>query len=71
LLLVASGAVAGLIASLVLTRFLSSLLFETSPTDVLTFAAITVVLIGTALFAAYIPARRAAGIDPQIALRSE
>jgi putative ABC transport system permease protein len=71
LLLVSAGLIAGLMGSLGLTRFLSSLLFETSPTDSLTFLTITAVLLGTALLAAYIPARRAAGIDPQIALRSE
>jgi len=67
--LVVAGLVVGLVASFGLTRFLSSLLFHISPTDPLTVAVISVLLGGVALFACYLPARRATRIDPLSALR--
>ena len=69
--LVLSGLVLGLVVSLGLTRLLASLLFGTSARDPLTFAAVTLLLIVVALLAAYIPARRAAMVDPIVALRYE
>jgi len=55
----------------VLTRVMSSLLYGVSATDVLTFSIPPVVLGLVALLASYFPARRAARVDPTIALRSE
>ncbi|MGA2736599.1 MAG: FtsX-like permease family protein [Bryobacteraceae bacterium] len=70
-LLAAAGLAAGLAASLALTRFLSSLLFEVRTTDLATLAAIAALLIAVALGASYLPARRAASVDPTVALRYE
>jgi ABC-type antimicrobial peptide transport system permease subunit len=67
--LVVAGLVIGLLASFGLTRFLSSLLFNISPTDPLTFALISILLGGVALFACYLPARRATRIDPLSAMK--
>jgi putative ABC transport system permease protein len=61
----------GLIASLTLTRLMKSLLFGVSPTDPLTFALIALLLTTVALLACYIPARRAARVNPLTALRYE
>ncbi|HJX83521.1 MAG TPA: FtsX-like permease family protein, partial [Candidatus Angelobacter sp.] len=65
------GVAIGLAASFILTRFMSSLLFGVNATDALTFTAIPLLLTLVALTASYVPARRAAGIDPMIALRCE
>jgi putative ABC transport system permease protein len=70
-LIVIAGLGAGLLGSLLLTRFLQTLLFDTKPTDPLTFGTLTVVLAGVALLASFIPARRASRIDPLVALRHE
>ena len=61
----------GVIAAIGLTRFLSSLLFEVRAGDVTTFAIVVFSLLAVALLACYIPARRAARVDPLIALRYE
>jgi putative ABC transport system permease protein len=66
-----AGLAAGLAASLVLTRFLASLLFEVRTTDVATLAAIAALLAAVALGASYLPARRAASVDPTVALGYE
>jgi ABC-type lipoprotein release transport system permease subunit len=65
------GTIAGLAGALVLTRYLRSLLFDVSPTDPWTFIAVPAVLFVVALAASYFPARRAAGVDPIMALRYE
>jgi predicted permease len=65
------GIVLGLAASAGLTRLMQSLLFEISPLDPVTYAAAPLLLIGAALLASYVPARRAAAVDPVETLRLE
>jgi putative ABC transport system permease protein len=69
--LVGAGAVLGVAASLVLTRFLASMLFDVTPTDPLIFALVVTLLIVVAAAACWIPARRAMRVDPMVALRYE
>jgi predicted permease len=68
---VLAGIAVGLLGAVAATKFIGSLLFEVKPTDPLTFAAVSVILFGAALTAAYLPARRATRIDPMAALRCE
>jgi putative ABC transport system permease protein len=69
--IVVLGLAVGIAAAIASGRFLSRFLFETSPSDPLTFAAVLLVLVVAALIASFLPARRAASIDPTRALRSE
>jgi putative ABC transport system permease protein len=71
LLLALIGVAVGTGAALALTRILKNLLFGVSATDPATFALIALLLVGVALIASYIPARRAAKIDPLLAIRHE
>ena len=65
------GAAAGLIGTFALSRLLSRLLFGLEPSDPATIAVAVLLLGGAAVTAAYLPARRASGTDPMVALRSE
>jgi ABC-type antimicrobial peptide transport system permease subunit len=65
------GTVIGLAGALALTRLMSTLLFEVTATDPLTYVSVIGLLALVALLACYIPARRAAKVDPLIALRYE
>lgn len=69
--LTAIGLAIGLVSALALARLVSSFLYDISPTDPITFACVLLLLAGVALLASYIPARRAAKIDPMEVLRYE
>ena len=71
LVLTGLGVAIGLGAAAVLARLMKSLLFGVSPLDPVTYVSIPLVLVACAVVASYLPARRAAGVDPVEALRSE
>src|SRR6185503_19439225 len=71
LVLVVIGLVVGVLASLALTKTAASLLYELKPNDPLTIVSATLLLAVVALFAGFLPARRAARVDPMVALRDE
>lgn len=71
LVLAGSGVLIGALGALAVTRVLTKFLFEVTPTDPLTFLAVTAVLLIVALLSAWIPAQRAAGVYPLVALRYE
>jgi predicted permease len=69
--LAAEGTAIGLISAMVLMRLMKSLLFGVSPLDPLTYAAVPMLLVAAAVLASYLPARRAASVDPVEALKAE
>lgn len=71
MLLVLCGVATGTITALFVSQTMSKMLFGVTPTDPVTFASVAAVLVGVALFASYLPARRATRVDPIVALRAE
>ena len=65
------GIVLGVIGAYALTRLITTLLYGVAPADPLTFAGVVAVFLAVAVLASYLPARRAAGVDPIIAMRAE
>ena len=70
-LLALAGVVLGVCGALALTRYLATYLYATSHTDAVTFVGAPLILLATALVAGWLPARRAARVDPMTALRHE
>jgi ABC-type antimicrobial peptide transport system permease subunit len=66
-----AGTLVGIVGALALTRLLTSLLYATSPTDAVTFAAVSLLFLTVAAVACFLPARQATVIDPLVALRQE
>jgi putative ABC transport system permease protein len=71
MLLAVIGIGIGIVGAVAVTRYLTTLLFGVKPIDVITFGGVALVLIAVALIACFLPARRAAKIDPLVALRYE
>ena len=71
MMLAGVGIAVGLVGALGVTRVMRALLYETSPTDPLTFAGVVPLLVAAALLACWVPARRAMRADPIVALRCE
>jgi ABC-type antimicrobial peptide transport system permease subunit len=71
LVLTGIGAACGLVVAFLTMRLMSSLLFNVSPVDPITYIAITAGVVATAYVACYLPSRRAATVDPVDALRAE
>jgi len=71
LIMAMCGVAAGLLAAAALTRYLQTLLFGIEPLDPVTFVVAPAVLVAVALLACYLPTRRAASIDPMVALCAE
>ncbi len=70
-LLAGAGIFGGVVGSMMVTRSLKTLLYNTSPYDPLTFGVISVAFLVTAAVSGWVPARRAAAIDPAVTLRAE
>ena len=70
-ILLGAGLAIGWAAAALVTRYAASLLYGVSPTDPWTFVAVSAVLAAAAMLACYLPARRAARVDPMVALRYE
>jgi ABC-type antimicrobial peptide transport system permease subunit len=66
-----TGLAAGLLVAFWLTKLIGGLLFEVSATDPVIFSTIALLLLGVTALASYFPARRAARVDPMVALRAE
>jgi putative ABC transport system permease protein len=66
-----AGAALGLVGALIVSHLMAGLLYGVRPTDPVTFVGVAILLIGIALLACYLPARRAMRVDPMVALRCE
>jgi len=71
LLLAGLGVAIGIVGAMALAGLVKSLLFEVPPTDVITFGAVGLTLLMAAALASFLPAKRAASVDPNVALRAE